>query len=154
MFHALFKIKDGVNIEGVHPLVWGWAGVAARLFFEKTGSVQTLTSVRRPYREGSTSKHAPPPGKLVTAWDGRRHELDAMDGVDPTRRTAELYCSELQRRFGLCVGVVLEPEWLTVRDLEKRFGIQIHDREQEKAARRRVVPHIHHQLKGRIWTAG
>ena len=64
----------------------------------------------------------------------------------------QAFCRTIQQRYGAALGVVLEPEWLTVRELERRFGIEIRTDLEEQAARRRVAPHVHLQLKGRLWS--
>ncbi len=143
----LLEFKEGVDREGLHPMMWVWLGAVAVYHFELTNKPLTVTSARRPYREGVSSSHSPPPGELATAADIRRSELDRIG-----RTVAAEFSKAIQRNYGGHVGVVLEPEWLTVAQLEKRYGIRIVNREQEKAARRRVGPHIHFQLKGRLWS--
>lgn len=153
----LLRFKRGVDRSDIHPLLWAWLGTISAFHYGLTLEPATVTSLRRPYNPSSSTKHAtpdPPEGEareLVTAADLRRHALDRLDRGDPSRKWAERFCKAIQASAGDRIGVVLEPEWLTVRQLEQRFGIRIYTRDQELAARRRVGPHIHLQLKGRLW---
>lgn len=56
------------------------------------------------------------------------------DDMLPISR-AEEFCRTLQGLMGDQIGVVLEPEWLSIRELERRGGLS------------KVVPHIHIQSK-------
>lgn len=148
---SLLRFKPGVDRSAVHPMMFAWLGAVSIYHVEITEEPLTVTSLRRSYNPQVKTKHAPPPPRLVSAADIRRRELDALD--DPNElRSAAAFCRELQRCYGRHLGVVLEPEWLTVRQLEKRFGIRIRNKSQERAARKRVGPHIHLQLKGRLWS--
>lgn len=141
---SLLRFKPGVVRDRVHPLMWAWSGAVSVYHAELTGEPATVTSARRPWAPGSSSRHAPPSGELATALDLRRWALDRVG-------KAEAFCRTIQQRYGAALGVVLEPEWLTVRELEKRFGIRIRTEGELEAARRRVGPHVHLQLKGRLW---
>ena len=66
--------------------------------------------------------------------------------------SAEEFCRDIQRIYGKRLGVVLEPEWLTVKQLERRFDLVLKTPAAIRAARKRVGPHIHLQLKGERWT--
>ena len=146
VIEELLRFKAGVKKDGVHPMMFAWLGVVALYHYEITNRVTRVTSIRRDYIPGIRSKHSPKPPALSMAADLGRRELDKLD-------YAEEFCRDLQIFYGKCLGVVLEPEWLTVKQLERRFGIVIATARQEKAARKRVGPHIHLQLKpkGRIW---
>jgi hypothetical protein len=141
----LLHCKSGVNRDGVHPMMWAWLGAVAVYHFELTEKTLWVTSLRRNYVPGHASRHSPKPPELATAADIRRHALDAID-------YAAEFCSDLQRAYGTHIGVVLEPEWLTRAQLAKRFGTSISTPSQERAARARVGPHIHLQLKGTLWS--
>jgi len=145
MLDELIHFKAGVDRDGVHPMMWAWLGVVAGYHFELTEKTLWVTSLRRPYVAGApTSKHSPKPPTLSSAVDIRRHDLDRID-------YAEDFARDIQREYGQHLGVLLEPEWLTLRQLEQRFGITIRTPSQERAARSRVGPHIHLQLKGTLW---
>ncbi len=143
----LLRFKADVKRDEVHPMMFAWLGVIAAFHHETTGRVMRVTSLRRTYRPGARSRHSPRPPALSSAADIGRRELDKIDH-------AEAFCVDIQRVYGKHLGVVLEPEWLTIKQLEKRFGIVITTKSKERAARRRVGPHIHLQLKGRLWIPG
>ena len=145
MIEELLSFKAGVKRDGVHPMMYAWLGIVAVYHHELTNRVTRVTSIRRDYVPGVHSKHSPKPPKLSTAADIGRRELDKID-------FAEEFCHDLQRLYGKRLGVVLEPEWLTVKQLERRFGLVLRTESQIRAARKRVGPHIHLQLKGQLWT--
>jgi hypothetical protein len=70
---------------------------------------------------------------MVTAADIRRWYLDH------TGRT-QSFCGWLQHELGL--GVLLEPEWMTPKQIEERGGIS------------KIPPHIHVQLKIQPYEVG
>jgi hypothetical protein len=124
-------VLDGVDWDGVHPLVWLWLGKLSVAHRAWTAEGITVTSLRRPVGP-RPSKHSPLPGGLVEAADIRRWALDR------TGRT-ERFCRELQRQHGGYLGVVLEPEWLTPAEVAERGGAG------------KIAPHIHLQLKLLTW---
>lgn len=140
----LIRFKRGVRRDAVHPMMFAYLGAIAPYHYELTGRVMRVTSMRRIYKHGSSSKHSPKLPALCTAADIGRHALDDVSA-------AQDFCREIQQRYGARVGVVLEPEWLTVRQLERRFGRTLKSDSQVRAARKRVGPHIHLQLKGKLW---
>jgi hypothetical protein len=139
-------IKPEVDMRGVHPVLWfrlAWLDKVHELY---TGDELTVTSLRRPFVKGKVSRHAalPPPHNPARAfldprqWDEfmciaadlRRWSLDGTG-----RLTAETFCKYIQNEHGDEIGVVLEPEWLTEKQLDMRGGIY------------NVSPHVHVQLK-------
>lgn len=144
----LVRFKPGVNRRGVHPLMWIYLGPIAVEHHYHTSKPLYVTSQRRPLSFGaSTSKHSPPAGELCTATDIRTKYLaERADSLPAT------FARWIQKRFGNRVGVLLEPDWLSRRQLERRFKIKIRTDADEAAARKRVGPHIHLQLKGKLWT--
>lgn len=145
MIDELLRFKSGVNRDGVHPMMYAWLGVVAVYHQELTGRAVRVTSLRRDHEPGVRSKHSPKPPTLSSAADIGRRALDKID-------YAEDFCRDLQRLYGKHLGVVLEPEWLTVKQLERRFGLVLRTESRVRAARKRVGPHIHLQLKGKLWT--
>lgn len=140
-------LKPGVDARGVHPVMWTALDWLDRKHHEFTNKEATITSLRRPWREGIKSYHAPPlpPTHLdgpflesrhwdeymVTAADLRVWQLKAMGSLAPQE-----FCRYIQLVAGQRIGVVLEPDWLTP--------------EQKLARERRgqiTVAHIHVQLK-------
>ena len=147
MIEELLRFKAGVKRDRVHPMMYAWLGVVAVSHHELTERVLRVTSLRRDYRPGVRSRHSPRPPTLSTAADIGRRELDKID-------CAEEFCSDLQRLYGKHLGVVLEPEWLTVKQLERRFALVLKTESQVRAARKRVGPHIHLQLKRQTLDSG
>lgn len=121
------KLKRGVNFKNIHPVLWMFIGVIAKLYKKRTSEEMTITSGRR---KGTTGKH--PKGKAI---DIRRWELDALPGPLGARNFAR----DLQLEYGEWLGVVLEPEWLTPAQIKARGGIK------------KIAPHIHIQLKKTTW---
>lgn len=142
-------IKPGCDFTGMHPDIVMWAGVVAGYHLNLTGRPLWITSARRRYRPGVVSRHSPPPCTihgdlcslqpdlrtpdcmpvLVTGFDFRRWYLDEVPG------RAEEFCTMLQGRHSGYLGVVLEPEWLTKKQIKDRGGIE------------KIAPHIHCQTK-------
>lgn len=121
------KLKPGVDDRLVHPTIWSYLGIVALEHRIWTGEELWVTSLRRAPRE-FPSRHSPLENELVTAADFRRHTLDVTHAADA-------FCRMLQARFGLDLGVVLEPDWLTPKELSDRGGVL------------QVDPHVHVQLK-------
>lgn len=120
-------ILPDVNAHDVHPFLWLALGAIACEHRTIAGQGLIVTSLRRALSD-KPSRHSPPPGELVTAADLRRWALDDLE-------QAEQFCRILQTRFGVVLGVVLEPEWLSEEELTARGGFE------------NVQPHIHVQLK-------
>lgn len=134
MIEELLRFEAGVKRDGVHPMMYAWLGVVAVYHHELTNRVTRVTSIRRDYVSGVRSSHSPKPPKLSTAADIGRRSLDKID-------FAEEFCHDLQRLYGKRLGVVLEPEWLTVKQLERRFGLVLRTESQIRAARKRRTSH-------------
>lgn len=127
------QLKDGVDATDVHPVLWLFLGAIAEHYRAATGDEMIITSLRRvPGRAGS--KHTPAPGELCQAADIRRWPFHDVPG-------AERFAKELQARYGRQLGVVLEPEWLTPREIAMRGGIQT------------IAGHLHVELKDTAWPA-
>mgnify|MGYP000267757818 CR=1 FL=1 len=125
------RLKRGVDARGADPDLWALLGEIDVLHAAAVGQGVVVTSLRR-RRSRRASLHSPKAPKLVQAADLRRHQLDAQ-------HQAESFCHSLQRIYGRWLGVVLEPEWLTEKQIRARGGIQ------------RIDPHIHVQLKRPHW---
>ena len=126
-------LKKQVDATGIHPVLWIFLGAIALRHKRATGKPMVVTSLRRK-RGRRPSKHSPPKGELVRAGDLRRwYFRDAQ--------SAEEFCKDLQRDYGSQLGVVLEPEWLTPKQIAQRGGIK------------KIAPHIHVQLKKTDWPA-
>ena len=137
-------IKPEVDQRGVHPRLWYAISWLDRLHHQWTGDELTVTSLRRQFELGKVSRHAPlPPINpkpfldprqwdqfFVTAVDIRRWSLDGTG-----RLTAETFCKHIQHEHGEELGVVLEPEWLTAEEIQRRGGIY------------NIAKHVHLQLK-------
>lgn len=121
------RLKTGVDARLVHPGIWIYLGVIALEHRLWTGAPLLVTSLRRPPGD-RPSRHAPKENEEVTAADFRRWVLDESSAADS-------FCRMLQARFGRELGVVLEPEWLTIEELSERGGVL------------KVEPHVHVQLK-------
>jgi len=125
------KVNPGVDTRLIDPGVWLFLGAIAQIHREWTGEQLTVTSLRRP-PGGRVSLHSTKEHEPVRAADFRRHQLDDAHGADP-------FCRYLQMRFGEWIGVVLEPEWLSLAELAERGGVL------------NVEPHVHIQLKSTTW---
>jgi hypothetical protein len=119
------KLKKGVDWRHVHPRLWSFLELADDRHQEITGQEMIVTSLRREWRAGNTSKHSPPPDVPCAAADIRRW---ALDGVSFTAD----FCRWLQT---LGVGVLLEPDWMTEAQIAARGGLD------------KIAPHIHVQLR-------
>ena len=127
------KLKDGVDATGVSPVLFFWLGVLCAEHAIAARMEMVVTCLRRPLGGGAEgSHHEIPKPDDVTAADIRRHYLDA-------RKNAESFCRMIQRKYGKDLGVVLEPEWLTIDQIAERGGIE------------NIDPHIHFQLKRNRW---
>lgn len=127
------KILPDVDSSGVRPELWCWLLVLEKMHWRYTRQEIVLTSLRRPV---GSIVHAPFAGDLVVAADLRRHILDERGPL-----VAHGFCRMLQQLYGDTLGVVLEPDWLTPAEIERRGGIS------------GVEPHIHVQLKRLIFPA-
>lgn len=121
------RLLDGVDGEGVHPTLWLFLGAIAERHRYYTQAELVITSLRRPAGP-RPSLHSPRAGELVMAADIRRHALDRDE-------SAARFCRIMQNDWGDYLGVVLEPEWLTPREVALRGGLAA------------IGPHIHVQLK-------
>lgn len=135
------RFKRHVDAGGIHPRLWQVLGWLDQLHLEWTEGELWVTSLRRPYVEDVNTRHAAPdlplpisdprsaPDPFVTAADIRRWALDELG-------KAEAFCRYIQDVAGDQIGVVLEPEWLSLARRARMTG-----------------PHIHLQLKRPIrWT--
>ena len=125
------KLKLGVDDSQCSPVLGLWMGVVARHHLEWTNREFVVTSIRRESSKWAT-RHVVKPGELVTAFDCRTWHLVELKLADP-------FCEMLQGLYGKWLGVVLEPDWLTPAELEKRGGVL------------EVDPHAHIQLKSADW---
>jgi hypothetical protein len=121
---------------------------------EWTEETLWVTDLRRRYRVEDNTRHATDtlwsgdpremPEGLVTAADVRRWALDELG-------KAGNFCRHVQDSHGDQMGVVLEPEWLSLAALKRRFPHFTNHTEGQ--LRKLVAPHIHFQLKKPIrWT--
>jgi len=127
------RLKDGVDAQDVHPVLWTYLGAIANRHRLAAGVELVVTSLRRPPGRRS-SLHSPPPPQLCRAADIRRWYLDTGEKV-----TA--FVNELRRAYGRELGVVLEPEELTPEEIAERGGLD------------KIAGHIHVQLKTQEWPA-
>jgi len=149
------KFAEPIDKTRVHPRLWMFLTFLDDEIFGWSKETEiTVTSLRRPFT-GKRTKHAAPSFEeledldperqaplFVLAADVRRWGLDA-ERAD----AASEFCQSIQARFGVQMGVVLEPDWLSRDDLYARGLGQIKTLEDETAARAKVDPHIHFQLK-------
>jgi len=125
------RLKQKVCANHVHPDLWCILSQIDQDHFTWTGKELVLTSVRRK-RRVKPSKHSPGPGMPTKAADFRRFYLDAIG-------KAQEFCRMLQKKYGKYIGVVLEPEWLTPKQIRQRGGVA------------KIAPHIHVQTKAIPW---
>lgn len=128
------KIKRGVDATGVEPTMWLWLGAVSRAHREWSGHELVVTSLRRKPSERA-SWHSPKSTEPVRAADIRRWYLNVDELAEP-------FCRMLQARYGEALKVMLEPEWLSPAELERRGGIL------------NVDPHIHLELRTPEWPVG
>ena len=128
---ARVNIKTGVDATDVHPVLWTFLGAIALRHRTETGHELVVTSLRRPPGPRA-SKHSPGLGGLCEAADLRRWQLD-------TTHSAAAFANVLQHLYGACIGVVLEPEWLSESEIAARGGLD------------KITGHIHIELKRTDW---
>lgn len=128
------RLKLGVNGAGVEPNIFLWLGAVSRAHRAWTDKELVVTSLRRTPGD-RPSWHSPKEHELVRAVDIRRWYLDEDD-------FAEAFCLMLQARYGDGLKVVLEPEWLTSEQVERRGGVL------------NIDPHIHLELRSVEWPIG
>ena len=128
------RLKFGVNATGVEPNVYIWLGAVSRSHRGWTDKELVVTSLRRSPGD-HPSWHAPKENELVRAVDFRRWYLDED-------KRAEAFCRMLQARYGKGLKVVLEPEWLTDEEVERRGGLL------------NIDPHVHLELRSVEWPTG
>ena len=152
------RFKRGLDASGVHPRLWQFLMWLDQQHLEFTEETMWVTDLRRLYRSNVNTRHATaskiaavgdPRERLfaaafVTAVDIRRWALDELG------KAAE-FCRHVQEVHGDQIGVVLEPEWLSLAQLKRRFPHFTHHTEGQ--LRGLVASHIHFQLKKPIrWT--
>lgn len=125
------RMKDGVDTTNVSPALWLMLGMIASWHRVRWGSELTVTSLRRP-PDGGHSKHSPPAAVPCMAADIRRRGVGEPDEW-------AVFARDLQHRFGPDLGVVLEPEWLTLAEVTARGGLD------------QISPHLHVELKNAGW---
>lgn len=128
------NIKSGADPTDVHPILWAILGAIALKHRIDTGHELVVTSLRRPPGPRK-SLHSPEPGELCAAADIRRWVLDRT-------HSAETFARKLQHEYGLFLGVVVEPEWLTPEEITARGGFDP------------ANGHIHVELKTGTWPPG
>ncbi len=142
------KFKRGTSWEDAHPMLWYWLGKVEGEYANWAESETELTVTSMTRESPATSKHCP--DRNVTgrceAADIRRHGLDKVSGS-----TAHVFCRRLQTKFGRYLGIVLEPEWLTDKEIRARLGLD-DDHVVGEAERKQISPHIHLQLKAAAYT--
>lgn len=121
------RLKPGVDARAIHPGIWFYLGIIAAEHRRWTGEELWVTDLRRLPGE-RPSRHAPKRDEEVTAADFRRWSLDA-------HARADAFCRMLQSLYGDELGVVLEPEWLSPEERDRRGGLL------------KIDPHVHVQLK-------
>lgn len=121
------KLNPGVDARLVDQGIWFYLGLIAAEHRRWTDVELVVTSLRRPPGDRA-SRHSPKEHEVVTAADFRRWVLD-------TKTAADAFCRMLQTCYGEDLGVVLEPEWLTMEEISERGGVL------------RIDPHVHVQLK-------
>ncbi len=153
------RFKRHVDASGVHPRMWQFLAWLDQLHMEWTEEEMWVTSLRRSFVKGVDTRHAIG-NVMLTATDPRAHPGDFVTAVDIRRwaldeiaapRDAEAFCRHVQHSYGRQIGVVLEPEWLSLKALRRRFPhFTNHTKEELQTL---VAPHIHYQLKKPIrWT--
>lgn len=128
------RLKLGVSAVDVEPGIYLWLGVLSRSHRAWTDKELVVTSLRRTPGD-RPSWHSPKEHELVRAVDIRRWYLDGDE-------LAEAFCRMVQARYGEALKVMLEPEWLSPEELERRGGIL------------NVDPHIHFELRSVEWPIG
>ena len=118
----------------MEPGIYLWLGALSRAHRAWTDKELVVTSLRRPPGD-RPSWHSPKEFELVRAADIRRWYLDGD-------KLAESFCRMVQARYGDALKVMLEPDWLTRDDLERRGGLL------------NVDPHIHLELRSVEWPIG
>jgi len=122
----LMRFKKGISLECVDPDLIFWLGVISVEWhlFGWDGAM-VVTSV---YRSGKGAHGRGEGADMRTKY------------ITPDR--VEAFGTFLQAKYGKYLGVVVEPEWLTKKQIKARGG--------------KVTPHLHIQLKGkkRLWFPG
>jgi hypothetical protein len=120
-------IMGGVDRTNIDTVLWLYLGAISQRHREWTGHPMVITSLRRPPGP-RPSLHSPPDGIPCRAADIRRWLLNDSD-------QAANFARRLQTDFGLELGVVLEPEWLTPEQVAERGGMS------------KIAGHLHVELK-------
>ena len=128
------RLKLGVDATHVEPGIYLWLGALSRAHRAWTDKELVVTKLRYPPGD-RPSWHSPKEHELVRAADIRRGYLDCED-------LAEVFCRMIQARYGDALKVLLEPEWLTPEELERRGGAL------------NVDPHICIVLRSVEWPKG
>ena len=128
------RLKFGVDARLVEPNIYLWLGAVSRCHRAWTDKELVVTSLRRSPGD-RPSWHSPKENELVRAADFRRWYLDEDN-------LAEAFCRMLQARYGAGLKVVLDPEWLTPEQIERRGGVL------------NIDPHIHFELRSVEWPIG
>lgn len=127
------ELKDDVDYTQVSLVLGLWIEVLGRHHKEWTGRELVVTDLRR-VGGSPRSLHVAGVSELVRAVDLRRWYLDEHDLTDP-------FCRMLLHRYAASLFVLLEPEWLSDIELERRGGPGS------------VDPHIHIGLRSNDWPA-
>lgn len=133
-----FRFKEGMHsADHVHPLLWVYINQIGKWHQEQTGYRMVVTSMIR--WNGKASYHNPDHAKdkhkffryLSTAFDMRRWYM--------TFPQLEKFCLDVKR--SLDIGCLIEPEWMSAKQIAARGGIQ------------NIAPHVHWQLSSRnlLW---
>lgn len=126
-----FQVKKGVDSSRVHPLIWVYAHQIAVWHQDVTGYRMVITSMTR---DSGSSYHNPFYADtkhdfghpiLSTAFDMRRWYF-------PDFHTLEQFCLEVKQE--LDIGCLIEPEWMTSKQIAARGGVD------------KIAPHVHWQL--------
>ena len=133
-----FSIKAGVDCSLVHPQLWLYMGLISAWHKEATGYNAVWTSITR--LNGKPSYHNPIHAAeqhkskelFTTAADMRRWYFADFPAL-------EKFVLMVKRR--LDIGALIEPEWMSARQIASRGGID------------KIAPHVHWQLayRNKLW---
>jgi hypothetical protein len=137
--NKVLRLKEGVDSQGVHPLIWVYATAIGALHLETTGHRMVITSMARmpQMTAGPSSYHNPRYASnqhfwfqpLACAFDMRRWYFN---GGFPE---LERFC--LKVKSLLDIGCLIEPEWMSSTQIARRGGVD------------KIAPHVHWQLSTR-----
>jgi hypothetical protein len=124
-----FEFAEGLDpvraLHRVHPQLLVYAGFIARAFLVRAGHRMVITSMSRPEGE---SRHNPAYRGWCLAFDMRRRDVAAFAGL------LDLESFVMGIRGSLDIGALIEPEWMTPKEIAARGGLDA------------IAPHVHWQI--------